>query len=211
MRLEDALSELPVIAVLRGPGCELLVQTCQILIDCGIRAVELTCTTPGAQQALADVARRFGADAAVGLGTVSSVEQVRAAQEAQGSFVVSPGFDAAVIAEAHRCGLAALPGAFTPTEITTAARTGSAAVKIFPARALGPCGLSDLRGPFPDLRLVPSGGIDIEHADQWLSAGAAAIGVGGPLLREALTQPDPELARRAKQLVAVCRPFAGRW
>src|SRR5439155_13229904 len=116
-------------------------------------------------------------------------------------FVVSPSVEPEVIAAALRHRIASYPGAFTPTEITAAWKAGASAVKLFPAGQLGPGYLKDVRAPLPDIPVVPTGGIDVASVGAWLAAGAVAVGMGGPLIGDALA-PDGDLAALAQRATA---------
>ncbi|MER6937767.1 bifunctional 4-hydroxy-2-oxoglutarate aldolase/2-dehydro-3-deoxy-phosphogluconate aldolase [Nocardioides sp. NPDC000441] len=155
----------------------------------GIRTVELTYTTPGLTDLLAQVSGRVDADAiVVGAGTVLSADQARAALAAGARFLVTPGLPpeaAEIVAERHAAGAAVVLGALTPTEVLTATALGADAVKIFPARAVGPRYFSDLRGPYPEVALIPSGGVDEDNAAEFLRAGAIAVTAGTSVVQPA--------------------------
>jgi 2-dehydro-3-deoxyphosphogluconate aldolase/(4S)-4-hydroxy-2-oxoglutarate aldolase len=177
-----ALAADRVISIVRAPRIEDPVALSQALVDGGIRVIELTFTTPGLvsllQQASAATATT---GAVVGAGTVLTRQQAAEAVEAGARFIVTPGIgpDArAVVDLAHQAGAAAVLGALTPSEVMTALDLGADAVKIFPARAVGPSYLSDVLGPLPGVRLVPSGGISAENAAAFLAAGALAVTAG---------------------------------
>jgi 2-dehydro-3-deoxyphosphogluconate aldolase / (4S)-4-hydroxy-2-oxoglutarate aldolase len=168
----------------------------------GFTVVEFTLTTPGALELIAEFARR--PELAVGAGTVLSVEQARAAAAAGARFLVSPVVDEAVIAEAAALGVAAIPGAHTPTEMWRAHQAGAPLVKLFPAPAGGPLALRAIRGPMPFLRIVPTHGVDVESAPAWLEAGAHAVGCVSSLFEpEALGAADwGRIQARAQALLA---------
>ena len=145
----------------------------------GIGLLEVTADTPGALDAVRASAM---AGTPVGAGTIGSVEQARAFAEAGAAFLVSPGVSADVVRIAVERRVPAVPGALTPTEISTAVDAGATAVKLFPARLGGPDYLRALRGPFPTIAFVPTGGIEIEAVRSWLDAGATAVGLGSALV-----------------------------
>ncbi|MBT2556098.1 bifunctional 4-hydroxy-2-oxoglutarate aldolase/2-dehydro-3-deoxy-phosphogluconate aldolase [Arthrobacter sp. ISL-5] len=154
-------------------------ELCQALADGGIRSVELTFTTPDVLthvRRAADAAAEHGA--AVGIGTVLTADQAKAAIDAGAQFLVTPGLRPDVAAVAAAAGIPFSLGAMTPTEVAQALDLGSDVVKIFPARQLGPAYLKDLQGPYPGIRLLPSGGIDASNAKSYLDAGAAAVCCG---------------------------------
>jgi 2-dehydro-3-deoxyphosphogluconate aldolase/(4S)-4-hydroxy-2-oxoglutarate aldolase len=177
-----------------------------VLVEAGIRSVELTLTTPGTLDRLPDLLARYGGVADIGIGTVTDGAQLTAAAGAGAHYVVTPIADPALVDAAIRAGMPIVPGGLTPTELFGAWRAGAAAVKIFPANQVGPGYLKDLRGPFPDIVAVPSGGVDLAGAEAWLKAGAVAVSVGGPLLGDALRGGDMNALRdRTAEFVAVCR------
>lgn len=157
------------------------------LADAGARAFEITFDAPAAAADLAAVRNRLAARAdgpfLVGAGTVLSADQLAAARRVGADFAVSPLFDPDLLAVAVAEEFPFVPGAFTPTEITAAWRAGATFVKLFPASAVGPGFVRELRGPLPETRLIPTGGIDATNADAFLAAGAAAVGIGGAIVR----------------------------
>jgi 2-dehydro-3-deoxyphosphogluconate aldolase/(4S)-4-hydroxy-2-oxoglutarate aldolase len=171
-----------VLTVVRAPRVADPGALAQALVEGGIRVVELTFTTPDVADLLAETAAGSARTGAiVGAGTVCTPEQASAALEAGARFLVTPGTGPqarAVVDAAHAAGVPVLLGAFTPSEVMTAVHLGADVVKIFPARTGGPSYLSDLRGPFPDVPLVPSGGIDATNAAEYLAAGALAVTAG---------------------------------
>ncbi|MFJ4657517.1 bifunctional 4-hydroxy-2-oxoglutarate aldolase/2-dehydro-3-deoxy-phosphogluconate aldolase [Nocardia sp. NPDC088792] len=164
------------LTVVRAPEIPDPVALADALAGAGIRAVELTFTTPGVLDCLRKVAE--AGRAVIGAGTVLNAEQARAAIDAGAQFLVTPGNTEAVAEVAARHGIPVVMGAFTPTEVMRAMDLGAAAVKIFPARALGPGYLKDLRGPFPGVRLIPSGGVNAGNAAEFLAQGAVAVTAG---------------------------------
>jgi 2-dehydro-3-deoxyphosphogluconate aldolase/(4S)-4-hydroxy-2-oxoglutarate aldolase len=141
----------------------------------------------------------------IGVGTVTDNAQLAAAVRAGAHYLVTPISDPDLVDAAIRAGVPIVPGGLTPTELFGAWRAGAAAVKIFPANQVGPGYLQDLRGPFPDIAAIPSGGVDLLGAAAWLKAGAAAVSVGGPLLGDALRGGDMNALRaRTAEFVAAC-------
>lgn len=189
-----------VTAVLRARAAVDHAPVVDVLVDHGITDIELTFTTPRALEALAELRGRFGDAARLGMGTVTSVARTRAALDAGAQFIVTPG----VLPEAARLarsrGVAVMMGALTPSEVMAALRAEADLVKIFPASAVGAGYLDQLRGPFPDLRAVPSGGLGPEEASVWLRAGAVGVSMGGPLIGDALSGgPIRELEERIRR------------
>ncbi|MFH5209538.1 bifunctional 4-hydroxy-2-oxoglutarate aldolase/2-dehydro-3-deoxy-phosphogluconate aldolase [Antrihabitans sp. NCIMB 15449] len=172
----DVILEDRVLAVVRAPTIPDPVALADALADSGIRALELTLTTPGVLGYLRSAAD--SSRAVLGLGTVLTAEQARAAIDCGAKFLVTPGVRPAVAEVAAEHGIPVVMGAFTPTEVLTALDLGAAAVKIFPARSLGPGYFKDLLGPFPDVALIPSGGVNAGKATDFLANGAVAVTAG---------------------------------
>jgi 2-dehydro-3-deoxyphosphogluconate aldolase/(4S)-4-hydroxy-2-oxoglutarate aldolase len=171
------LREEGVVAVIRGDSLEQARSTTRAAIAAGARAVEITYTVPDAATLIAELA---GGDCLVGAGTLTREWQLREAVDAGAVFAVSPVDPAWLVAAAHARGVLAVPGCATPQEVWTATERGARLVKIFPSGRLGgPSYLRDLRGPFPDVALMASGGVRPEQLDDYRAAGAACIGVNG--------------------------------
>lgn len=206
--LRAALSAAPVVAILRARSAERLPEVCEALAAGGIRVLELTLTTSGALAALTRLRDRLP-DVLLGAGSVCTTEQVDACAEAGAQFLVSPISDPALTERARHHRLPHVPGALTPTEIQAAWAGGAATVKVFPAGPVGGTSyLRAVRGPLPDVPLLPTGGIDIDEVGDYLATGAAAVGLGGTLQGSAA---DPggdleALAERARRAVAQVRP-----
>jgi 2-dehydro-3-deoxyphosphogluconate aldolase / (4S)-4-hydroxy-2-oxoglutarate aldolase len=178
-----------VIAIMRGDfggGEEKIVAA---IVEAGITAVEVTLNSPNAIDAIERLAERFGINTAVGAGTVLSSEDVKRVADAGAQFIVSPNRNLKVIETTKRLGLVSLPGCFTPSEIVEAIGAGADAVKLFPAVSLGVNFVKALRGPFPDLRVVPTGGVTPEAAREYLAAGAWAVGAGSELIGKDVMLP----------------------
>jgi len=203
-----------VIAVVRLPESTGLRGVAAALAAGGVAAVEITLTTPGALEAIAELASQ-GGDCVIGAGTVLDETDARNAIAAGARFVVSPTLDRSVVRYCKDRGVTCLPGAFTPTELLEAWRAGAPLVKLFPASALGPRYLREVLAPLPFLRVVPSGGVSLDNAADWIRAGAAAVSVGGALVSGTLVRDQSwgELTARARALVdrvaAAREPRAG--
>ncbi|BFM24770.1 bifunctional 4-hydroxy-2-oxoglutarate aldolase/2-dehydro-3-deoxy-phosphogluconate aldolase [Microbacterium sp. che218] len=173
------------------------------LAEAGVQSVELTLTTPGTFDAFADLRASFDGD--LGIGTVTNLDQLERAIAVGADYVVTPITSTALVEHAVAAGMPIIPGGLTPTELFASWSAGASAVKVFPAGQVGPGYLKDLRGPFPDIAVVPSGGVDADSAAAWLAAGAVAVSVGGPLLGDAFRGGDlGALRERAERFVAVC-------
>lgn len=175
-----------VVAVVRAQSKVSLVDVAGALAAGGVIAVEITMTSPGALEGIAEIRRNASSDVLVGVGSVLDSETARAAILAGAQFIVAPTFDPQVIEMGHRYGLPVIPGAMTPTEILQAWSEGADAVKVFPANHFGPQYLKDLHGPMPQLKLTPTGGVDLTTVHDWIRAGAFAVGVGSALVQQEL-------------------------
>lgn len=184
MNLPDLLRRHRLLAVVRGDDPDAALASVLALAEAGIALIEVSVTSRDETGVLVRARTELGPDAHLGAGTVFTEADVVQAEQAGASFVVTAGLVPAV-AEAVRLGLPALVGALTPTEVVAASLAGAAAVKLFPASLGGPGYLRTLREPFPDVPFVPFGGVDVESAPDYLSAGAVAVGVGEPLLGSA--------------------------
>ena len=201
----DRLAAVPVVAILRAADAGRFVQVGQALYEAGVRAVEVTLTSTGALAAFGRLREELPGDALLGVGTVRSVADAEAAVGAGAAYLVAPDFRPEVVAWAVERGVPAVPGALTPTEIAAAWAAGATAVKLFPVSAAGgPAYLTAVRAPLPEVPLVPTGGVGLGDIGAYLAAGAAAVGIGAPLLGDA---GDPggdldALAGRAHRAVA---------
>jgi 2-dehydro-3-deoxyphosphogluconate aldolase / (4S)-4-hydroxy-2-oxoglutarate aldolase len=203
----EGLAATRVVAILRAENADRAEAVVDVLVEAGVRSLELTLTTKGALDVVERLAARVPAEVEVGVGTVLTAADVDRSVDAGARFVVSPSVEPEVIAAALRRRVASYPGAFTPTEIVAAWKAGATAVKLFPAGRLGPGYLEDVRAPLPDIPVVPTGGVDIASVGGWLAAGAVAVGMGGPLIGDALA-PDGDLsalAERAGAALAAAR------
>jgi len=178
-----------VVPIVRLPDLDLPTASrlAQALLSAGLTALEFTMTTPGVLSVISRLPQEIPAfrrgDALLGVGSVVDPRQAAAALQAGAQFIVAPIFHPATVDFCTAAGVPVIPGAFTPTEIQTAWQHGVPLVKVFPARTLGPQYLRDLRAPLPHLRLMPTGGIDLDNVGAYIRAGAAAVGVGSRLVR----------------------------
>jgi Entner-Doudoroff aldolase len=174
-----------IIAILRGPVQGHEIDLAAALVAGGITAMEVSTVTRGYAEIIRNLCTHFSGRAVIGVGTVVNSAELEAAASAGASFVVSPCTDPEIIHETRRLGLASFPGAFTPTEVMLAARSGAHAVKIFPAATLGSTYIRALRGPFPSVQFVPTGGIHLDNLSEYLAAGSLAVGIGSELVGKA--------------------------
>lgn len=199
----DIIETTGVVAVVRLTDAAQAAGVAAALSAGGVRAIEITMTVPRAVELIAELSDSLHADVIVGAGTVVDPDTAEAVIGAGARFVVSPVLRPAVIDVCKRHDVAAMPGCFTPTEILTAWEAGADIVKVFPATALGPTFFKDIRGPLPQLRLMPTGGVTRDNAGEWIRAGAVAIGVGTALVdQRAVTAGQFEvLADNARHFV----------
>jgi len=185
MRKEDQLQRVldcGIVAVVRSPDSEQLVEVCRALADGGVTVAEITMTVPDALQVLGRVRAALGDRVLLGAGTILDPETARAALLAGAEYVVAPVVNREVIRVCRRYSKLVMPGAFTPTEILSAWEAGADVVKVFPADVLGPVFFKAVRAPLPQIRLMPTGGVDLKTAADFLKAGACCLGVGGQLV-----------------------------
>lgn len=197
------LRDTGVMAILRARSAQRFVEVSQVLVEAGVTCLEITLTSPGALAAIAEVRAALPASVDVGAGTVTTADEARAAIDAGAGFVVSPSTELDVIETALAAGVPSYPGALTATEVLAAWRAGATVVKLFPASTVGVSYVKHLRGPFPDIALMPTGGVGLAEIGDWIRAGVVGVGLGGPLLGDAADGGDLDaLAERAKQALA---------
>jgi 2-dehydro-3-deoxyphosphogluconate aldolase/(4S)-4-hydroxy-2-oxoglutarate aldolase len=187
------------IAIMRAASSDQLLQAADAIREGGVRAIEVTMTTPGALEVIAEARKRYGAEVLFGAGTVLDPETGRAAILAGAQFVVAPTLNLGLIELCRRYSIPVMPGAYTPTEALTAWQAGADIVKIFPADVGGPGYLKAIRAPLPQLKLCPVGGVDLDTAAEFIRSGAACLGVGSALINQKLLDSGDfgELTRRA--------------
>lgn len=201
----DRLRAYRLVAIVRGVDPEHVTITCRVLLEEGVRLVEVPLTTPGAESIIAELAADAPAGALVGAGTVLKAPQVHEVIAAGAQFIVTPAVTVAINA-AVEAGVPVLAGAYSPSEAWAAHQAGASAVKLFPASAGGPSYLKALRDPFPQIPFVPVGGVDVLGAGDYFAAGAIAVGVGGPLVGDAVRGGSlDDLRRRARAFLAAVR------
>ena len=203
-----------IVAVMRAQSGEKLVDVAEALLAGGVKVMEVTFTVPIALHVLEEVATRMGDRILLGAGTVLDPETARIAILAGAQCIVSPSTDPEVIQLCRRYDKVVLPGAFTPTEVVQAWQAGADIVKVFPSDCVGPQYLKALRGPLPQVRLMPTGGVNLDTAAEFLRCGACALGVGGALVSsQAVADGDmagiESLARRYVDIVKNFRDSTG--
>jgi len=198
------IEDVGVVAVIRLRDPARLRAVVDALAEGGVRVLEVTMTVPGAVDLIRQLARTLPEGFVLGAGTVTDAATVNAVVDAGASFVVGPVFRSKVIAACHERDVPAIPGCFSPTEILDAHEAGADIVKVFPATMLGPQFLRDLRAPLPQLKLMPTGGVTVENAGDWIRAGAAAIGIGSALVDARAVESGhfDVIAANARQVIA---------
>ncbi len=194
-----------IVAVIRSPDSQQLVEVARALADGGVTVVEITMSVPNALEVLGRVRQSLGDRVLLGAGTVLDPETARAVLLAGAEYIVAPTLNLDVIRMCQRYDKLVIPGAFTPTEILTAWEAGADIVKVFPADVVGPAFFKALRGPLPQVRLMPTGGVDLQTAADFIKAGACCLGIGGQLVEpRAVAERNFERIRDlARQYVAI--------
>jgi 2-dehydro-3-deoxyphosphogluconate aldolase/(4S)-4-hydroxy-2-oxoglutarate aldolase len=203
----ELIQETGVIAIMRAKSSDQLLAAADAIKAGGVQAIEVTMTTPGALDVIRQATERYGADVLFGVGSVLDPESARAAILAGAQFVVCPTLNLKTIELCHRYAIPVVPGAYTPTEILTAWEAGADMVKVFPASVGGPAYFKAIKGPLPQVKLVPVGGVDLDTTADFIRAGADAVGVGSALVSQKLLDAGDfaaltERARRLRQEVA---------
>jgi 2-dehydro-3-deoxyphosphogluconate aldolase / (4S)-4-hydroxy-2-oxoglutarate aldolase len=201
-----SIIDIGIVPVVRTPTAEAAIKSIEAIHRGGIRAAEITMTVPGAIHALEKVADQFGDSIVLGAGTVLDPETARACMLAGAQFFVTPSLNLATIEIAKRYSCPITPGALTPTEVVTAWQAGADAVKIFPASAVGGAKyIKALKGPFPQIEMIPTGGVNLETTADFLKAGACAVAVGGELIDAASIKAGKYevFEERARQYLAI--------
>lgn len=200
-----------IVAVIRSTSSEQLVEVARALYEGGVDVLEVTFTVPRALEIISAVRKSLGDKVLLGAGTVLDPETARAAFLAGAEFLVSPTVNLDVIKLGNRYDKLVMPGAFTPTEILTAWEAGAQVIKVFPADIGGPAYLKTLHGPLPQVRLLPTGGVNLTTLPEFLKAGACAVGLGGALVEPKAVQ-NGDMARitsLAQQYVALVKKTRG--
>lgn len=200
------LIEAGAVAVIRMQDPHRVLRVAEALLEGGVRALEVTMTVPGALGCIEAIARELE-EALPGVGSVTDAEMAQRAFDAGARYALSPVYKPEIIEVAHRNGCPAIPGAFTPTEILSAHEHGADLVKVFPADVVGMAFFRAVLAPLPYLRLMPTGGVTLTNAGEWLKSGAVAVGVGGALIdRRAIAADDyGTLTANARQLMESVR------
>lgn len=208
MTMEDVtarIGEVGIVPVVRAATVGDAIRAVEAVASGGIPIAEITMTVPHAISVIHQVASLSSGSLLVGAGTITTAEQAKLSIDAGAQFIVSPGLSIPVLSVAQACGVLAIPGALTPTELMHAQENGAKLVKIFPCQSVGgPKYLRALKGPFPQAALIPTGGVTASNAAEFIAAGAFALGVGGELVNPAALR-DGNLA----QITAAARELVG--
>ncbi|SHM67248.1 bifunctional 4-hydroxy-2-oxoglutarate aldolase/2-dehydro-3-deoxy-phosphogluconate aldolase [Gracilibacillus kekensis] len=205
METLQKIYENKLVAIIRGVPSHHVLDVARALHQGGIKTLEITVDTPNVLHAIEQVREEFADEMIVGAGTVLDAETARAAITAGSQFIFSPTVDMDTIKLTKRYGVVSIPGAMTPTEILTAYENGGDVIKVFPATVFGPNYLKDLKGPLPQIPLMPTGGVNLENISDYFKVGAVAAGLGSALVKKqnSYTAEDlAELTTRAKQFVS---------
>lgn len=187
----NKVKELGLLAVIRGPSHELTIEMVKALVDGGVLGIEITYSTPNAESVVAELAKYFGGKILLGMGTLTQPSQAQAALAAGAKFLVSPICEVGLVKAMTSTGLATMAGALTPTEVFQAYQAGADVVKIFPGSLAGSSYIRSLKGPFPFIPLMPTGGVSESNVKDWFAAGVIAVGAGSELC-------PPSLAKEGK-------------
>jgi 2-dehydro-3-deoxyphosphogluconate aldolase / (4S)-4-hydroxy-2-oxoglutarate aldolase len=187
----ERIQSLGMLAVIRGPSPELTIKIVEALVRGGVTGIEITYSTPNAEEVVRTLSSQFAEKIVLGMGTLTHPAQAVTARAAGASFLVSPVCDRELVLAMASTGLAVMAGALTPTEVLSAHQAGSDVVKIFPGSLTGPGYIKALKGPFPHIAMMPTGGVSLNNLQDWFSAGVFAVGAGSELC-------PPDLARAGK-------------
>ena len=204
----DTIRDVGIIPVIRAQNADAAFAVAEALIGAGLAIAEITMTVPGAIDVIGSVSKRFGDRVLVGAGTITDVETAKRAIDEGAQFIVTPCLVPEVITATRKKDVAILPGALTPTEVFKAHELGGDMVKVFPVGVAGAQYVRALRGPFPTIPLVPTGGVTLDNVRDMFDAGATAVGVGSEMIsRDALARHDyAAIGRMAQMFLAASRP-----
>ena len=195
--------ELKAVAVIRLQDPSKLIKVAEAIHDGGVKAIEITMTVPDAINTIALAAKEIGNKVLIGVGSILNPEMAQRAIDAGAQYVVSPIFKKEIIEVSHKNEIPALPGTFTPTEVQTAYEAGADIIKLFPADVLGMAFIKGIKAPMPHLKVMPTGGVSLTNAGEWIKAGACAVGVGSALIdKQAIEEENYSiLTENAKKII----------
>src|SRR3954463_12790577 len=207
-QIAEKIAEIGIVPVVRAATAKQAMQAAEAVCAGGIPIVEITMTVPGAIELIAQLAKSIGSDVLVGAGTVTDAETAQRCIDAGAVFLVSPGFDLETVKLANRAGMLIMAGGLTPTEVLTAWKAGSDVVKIFPCGTVGGAKyIKALKAPLPHIPMIPTGGVNLNTAAEFIQAGSAALGIGGELVSASALQSGntSEIVETARKFVAIVR------
>jgi 2-dehydro-3-deoxyphosphogluconate aldolase / (4S)-4-hydroxy-2-oxoglutarate aldolase len=194
---------LGLLAVIRGPSADLTLKMVDALVAGGVKGIEITYSTPNAEVVVRSLHQKYGDEIALGMGTLTMVNQAESAKAAGAGFLVSPICEPGLVKSMVDSGLLVMAGALTPTEVFQVFQLGVDVVKIFPGSVAGPAYIKALHGPFPQIPMMPTGGVSLTNIGDWFAAGAIAVGAGSELCPSDLAKQGKfdEISRRAEEFV----------
>ncbi len=199
-----------IVAVIRAESPDKAVRITEACLEGGVNSIEITFTVPSAHRLIEEMAKRFqGEDVLLGAGTVLDAETARIAILNGANYIVSPALDLDTVKLCNRYQVPCMPGAMTVREVIMAMEAGADIVKVFPGNAFGPQIIKAIKGPLPQASLMPTGGVDLSNAAEWLKAGSIALGAGGALTAGAKTGDYKKVTRTAKEFVGIINDFRG--
>lgn len=203
----DKIIDLKAVAVIRMEDPSKLIKVAEAISEGGVKAIEITMTVPNAIETIARACREIGEKVLIGVGSILNTEMAQKAVDAGAKYVVSPIFKKEIIDLAHKNDVPAMPGTFTPTEVELAYEAGADIIKIFPADVLGMSFIKGIKAPMPHLQVMPTGGVSLTNAGDWLRAGACAVGVGSALLDKTAIREEQysTLTDNAKKIITSIR------
>ncbi len=204
------IKEIGLLAVIRGPSKDLTIEMVKALVSGGVIGIEITYTTPQAEEVVSELKKFYADEIILGMGTVTAPEQTVMAKQAGANFLVSPICDPELVKAMVASGLVTMAGALTPTEIFQAYQAGVDVIKVFPGSLTGPGYLKAIHGPFPYIDLMPTGGVSKDNIQDWFEAGAVAVGIGSELCPKSLVTSGKfdeisKLATEFSQIVKAAR------
>ncbi|HEY4692683.1 MAG TPA: bifunctional 4-hydroxy-2-oxoglutarate aldolase/2-dehydro-3-deoxy-phosphogluconate aldolase [Bellilinea sp.] len=201
----ERVKSLGLLAVIRGPSADLTVQMVEALVKGGVTGIEITYSTPNAEEVVKTLSGKFGDSILLGMGTLTKPEQAASAKAAGAHFLVSPICEPELVKAMVGSGLATMAGALTPTEVFQAYSLGVDVVKVFPGSLGGPAYIKALKGPFPYIPMMPTGGVSASNAKDWFAAGVVAVGAGSELCPPALAKEGKfaEISQNAAEFVKI--------
>jgi 2-dehydro-3-deoxyphosphogluconate aldolase/(4S)-4-hydroxy-2-oxoglutarate aldolase len=203
----EKVKELGLLAVIRGPSPELTVKMVEALVAGGVLGIEITYSTPNAEEVVRTLSKKFGSSIVLGMGTLTKPEEALSAKDAGAHFLVTPICEANLVKGLDASGLVTMVGALTPTEVFQAYSLGADVIKIFPGSLGGPAYIKALKGPFPYIPMMPTGGVNAGNVAEWFSTGVVAVGAGSELCPPQLAKDGKfdEISNRAAEFVQVVK------